>query len=403
MAINWPKVQTEEETLLAAAHGRSIARFGDGELRIAVGGNAISQRGSAALQNDLRHILRGDYAKHALTCIPNLNSVRPSPAMPFYSKYGEAQFSKLLGEQDYGSTWCTRADCAPWIDNDDYWTQFESIWRDKVVALVAGAPDMFEMIGPFARGIRRINAPKTDAYGEIGRIMEEVGKPSGPVIISLGAAGTVLAAKLAARGLWALDVGHVFMFMRHGNRGAYAFTFDDFCSPYYRKQLLQMHGKHVADGKGRWGRSGHRHWSEVKNFANKLGAKWILDYGAGAETFAREAVKEGFRVEQFDAGTDKIVLPKQVDISTSADVLEHVEPEKIDNVLRFLYLIARKGGWHKIALKEANKKLPDGRNAHILLRSPEWWRDAFARAGWSRVTIMPHPSPHKHCILECIK
>lgn len=406
--MKYPTVLGELQTALYATAGASIARFGDGELRIAVGGDSISQRGSLPLTKDLRAILAGDYAKNCLTCIPNLQSRPVSPHYePFYKKYGAEQFTRLMGEQPYGSTWVTRADCAPWIDRPEYWELFRGVWRGKSVTLIAGAPDMGLLLLEDAAGaVDVIPAPKRDAYAKLGEIIEEVGKPSGPVIISLGAAGTVLAAKLARAGVWALDLGHLFMFMRKGNMGAFAFTLDDFASPEYRRELQAAHADHFgAAHKGKWGRSGHRHWNPVKAFMDRLGAKWVLDYGSGAESFKVEAERDksqGYRVEQFDVGTDKIALPKQVDVCFSSDVLEHVEPEKIDNVMRFLFLIARKGGWHKIALKPANKILPiTKRNAHILLRSPEWWADAFRKAGWSTVT--PIETTHKHVTFELTK
>ena len=400
----YPHVHSEWQTALYASAGASMARFGDGELRIAVGGDAVSQKGSLPLAKDLRMILAGDYQKHCMTCIPNLESNPPSPHLdPFYRKYGAPNFTRLYGQQMYGSTWVSRADCAPWIDRPDYWELFRSVWRGKAVTLVSGAPGIACLLEEDAGAIDVIPAPIRDAYTKLGEIIEQVGRPSHPVVISLGAAGTVLAAKLAAAGVWALDVGHLHMFMRKGNMGAFAFTLDDFASPEYRRELQAAHKDHFGTPvKGKWGRSGHRHWEFVKPFCERLGAKWVLDFGSGSESFKPVAEADGYRVEQFDAGTDKIALPKQVDVSFSSDVLEHVEPEKIDNVMRFLYLIARKGGWHKIALKPANKTLPiTGRNAHILLRSPAWWLDAFYKAGWSNVA--PVQESHKHVTFELTK
>lgn len=402
--MNYPTVYDEETTLGWVRLGRSIARFGDGELRIAVGGSAISQAGSALLGVQLRNILAGAYKRHALTCIPRLNANPPSPHMPFYGKYGADNFTRLYGPQPYGSTWVSRADCAPWIDRPSYWDAWASLWRGKDVTYVGGRQNMLDLIvNTGASSARWVRGPVRDAYTELNRIIEEVGKPAHPVIICLGAAGTVLAAKLAEKGVWAIDAGHVHMFMDEKHAGGYAFNLDDFASPEYRAELRAAHADHFGSPvKGKWGRSGSRHWPLVKEFADRLGAKWILDYGSGAETFAPEATAAGYRVEMFDVGTDRLAIPKQVDVSFSSDVLEHVEPEKIDNVMKFLYLIARKGGWHKIALKPANKILPiTKRNAHILLRDPAWWTGAFKKAGWSQINIVQ--CSHKHVTFEVIK
>jgi hypothetical protein len=35
----------------------------------------------------------------------------------------------------------------------------------------------------------------------------------------------------------------------------------------------------------------------------------------------------------------------------------------------------QKAGWFRIACYPAKKHLPDGRNAHLIVQPPEWWRD----------------------------
>jgi hypothetical protein len=63
-------------------------------------------------------------------------------------------------------------------------------------------------------------------------------------------------------------------------------------------------------------------------------------------------------------------------------VLEHVEPDKIEAVLDHLASLVRKSLFVVISLVETAKTLSDGRQAHILLREPEWWRSQFARRGF---------------------
>ena len=56
------------------------------------------------------------------------------------------------------------------------------------------------------------------------------------------------------------------------------------------------------------------------------------------------------------------------------DVLEHVEPELIDNVLDDLQRVTSKKGYFTISCRPASKILKDGRNAHILIQPKEWWK-----------------------------
>jgi hypothetical protein len=55
------------------------------------------------------------------------------------------------------------------------------------------------------------------------------------------------------------------------------------------------------------------------------------------------------------------------------DVLEHIEPDLIDNVLDDLQRLTQEIGFYSISTEPAEKTLPDGRNAHLILQSPHWW------------------------------
>ncbi|HET9469625.1 MAG TPA: hypothetical protein VFO24_00885, partial [Usitatibacter sp.] len=55
------------------------------------------------------------------------------------------------------------------------------------------------------------------------------------------------------------------------------------------------------------------------------------------------------------------------------DVLEHIEPECLDEVLDDLQRVTRKIGFFVIATREAEKTLPDGRNAHLIQEPIAWW------------------------------
>ena len=57
----------------------------------------------------------------------------------------------------------------------------------------------------------------------------------------------------------------------------------------------------------------------------------------------------------------------------SNDVLEHIEPNYVDQVLEHINSLASNYIWLRIDTIPARKSLPDGRNAHLILESPEWW------------------------------
>jgi hypothetical protein len=203
-------VLTEDETLDAALSGKSIARFGDGELRLAVGRGCSSQRANRRLMSELRELLLKP--SPALVCVPRFAS---TPKYRFWPKYDVAMFNDLMVLPTYGSSFITRPDNAPKIDRPDYWERMRQLWRGKDVTLVSsGKKDLRSALDREAKSVRHIPGPESDAYNEVDRLMEVIGTPSHPVIMCLGACATVLAARLAPRGVHALDLGHVGMFMR---------------------------------------------------------------------------------------------------------------------------------------------------------------------------------------------
>jgi hypothetical protein len=186
------------------------------------------------------------------------------------------------------------------------------------------------------------------------------------VIICLGPTATVLAERLAKKGVHALDLGHIGMFMRRLDVDQHI-TMDDLLSPQYKSTLML---KHEQD---RWGASGKSHEPEIRPWAKQLGAQSILDYGCGRGTL-KEAMPD-YDVREFDPGIPgKDMLPTEpADLLVATDVLEHVESDKLNATFCNFRKLARKGLFLTIATKPAKDILPDGRNAHILLRTPDWW------------------------------
>ncbi len=366
--MKYPHVLGERETLAAIAQ-ESISRFGDGELRLAVDGACSSQQADKKLAAELRTILAEP--KNCLVGIPN---AKAGPRIVQWARYTEAPYDALFKAKRYGSAFITRPDSAPSIDTPDYWDAVRDLWRGKDVVLVVGDTKSItpEMLSE-AASVRVVNGPRQNAYAEIGRIEEEIGTPSGTVILCLGAAATVLAYRLAQKGVHALDLGHMGMFMRHA--GAYLTPPEKLASPAYRLQLRLKHGS------VNWGKSGHSHAPEVLAFAEELGARTVLDYGCGRGTLA--ASVPTLKVIEYDPGiAGKDGLPKPADMVVSTDVLEHIEPELLDGVLAHQYRLAGKGAYLVISLRLAREILADGRNAHLVVKPADWWLEKLGAVGW---------------------
>ena len=63
----------------------------------------------------------------------------------------------------------------------------------------------------------------------------------------------------------------------------------------------------------------------------------------------------------------------------STDVLEHIEPVFLDSVLKDIHETFQKNAFLIIATSPAKKFLPDGRNAHLIVETPGWWKDKIEK------------------------
>jgi hypothetical protein len=59
------------------------------------------------------------------------------------------------------------------------------------------------------------------------------------------------------------------------------------------------------------------------------------------------------------------------------DVLEHIEPACLEEVLDDLMRLTKAVGFFSVHTGPAIKTLSDGRNAHLIQQPPEWWLPKF--------------------------
>jgi hypothetical protein len=124
----------------------------------------------------------------------------------------------------------------------------------------------------------------------------------------------------------------------------------------------------------------------LKDFVEHTKPMSILDFGCGKGRLVAR-LQEDFptiTIQGYDPGNtifDINLDEVKVDLLISTDVLEHVEPEHIDKTLEYLSTKSRYI-YHLIALSPAKLILPDGRNAHLIQESPDWWRQRFLDIGY---------------------
>lgn len=327
-----PNVLSEHETLARVLGGQSISRFGDGELRLAVGRACTSQRKEKGIASELRRILADPGP--CLVAIPNFAK---TPRQAGWKPYTEHRFMGLYTAPEYGSSFITRPDNAPWIDESGYWNDLRKLWRDQEVLLVAGDMRSLredEMAEDGAK-VETMWGPRQHAYIQIDEIEEAIGRPSKRVLLCLGACATVLAWRLARKGVHAVDIGHAGMFLRHA--GAYAFKPEQLASEGHRNMCRKGHAESC------WPPVGGVAPKRVARFAEGLAAKSILDYGSGSGWLKRD-LDGTLRVFEYDVGVPgRETLPKPAEVVACIDVLPMVERETQENVIEHVFRLAGRG------------------------------------------------------------
>lgn len=140
-------------------------------------------------------------------------------------------------------------------------------------------------------------------------------------------------------------------------------------------QYAELNAKLHAD-RPDYGTSGQRWASVVSALADMANAVDILDYGCGKQTLA--AALASHRVVGYDPAIPSLSAPpKPADVVVCTDVLEHVEPDCIDDVLDDLCRVTQKAALITVATRPAVKTLADGRNAHLTIQPFTWWREHF--------------------------
>jgi len=143
----------------------------------------------------------------------------------------------------------------------------------------------------------------------------------------------------------------------------------------YQKQLVQLHSKQ------KWGAQGWKALPDVLGLILQYQLKkpTILDYGAGEQTFEKTAkwALPQAKVTSFDPGIPGIdkLAASQWDIIVCTDVMEHVEPQFVDQTLAALRAFTGRAAHLVIACTPAKTILPDGRNAHLTIQPDLWWLD----------------------------
>ncbi len=133
---------------------------------------------------------------------------------------------------------------------------------------------------------------------------------------------------------------------------------------------------------GEYGRKGDRWAKKVEELYNHYKCSSVLDFGCGRAKLSKALPHLSMR--NYDPCIPKrAAAPEPADLVVSCDVLEHIEPDYIDNVLTHIRSLTKVAFFAVIGMEPAMKFLSDGRNAHVLLRPRDWWLDMFGKHKFS--------------------
>lgn len=146
----------------------------------------------------------------------------------------------------------------------------------------------------------------------------------------------------------------------------------------YRALNAELHKTNPKFGSG-----GAKFAKRFEEYVGRYG-KDVLDYGCGKGNLSQ---KFDF-VKNYDPCIPEFsALPKPAAFVVCRDVMEHVEDESIDEVLDHIRFLAFKAAYFEIGTLPSGEILPDGRNCHISLHPPEWWKEKLKRRWRSVKTV----------------
>lgn len=141
-------------------------------------------------------------------------------------------------------------------------------------------------------------------------------------------------------------------------------------SDEYRKQQEHLHQT------TEYGTAAQHYGGLVSQIVEKAEVTHLLDYGCGQRMglLKNLKVKTKLTYQGYDPGVQEYSSdPVPAQLVCCIDVLEHIEPPLLDNVLDHLASLTEQVAFMTIHTGPAIKTLPDGRNAHLTQQPMSWW------------------------------
>jgi hypothetical protein len=205
--IPYPPVIGEFDTIAAVLRGKSLARLGDGELKLIGGKSYFREPENEVLGAELLAVLQRPH-RRCLVGIPTLDE--RGPKYQGWIRHRD-RFAKLLRPErlEYHSAFITRPDSAPWIKCIEFACLMEQLWSGKRAAVLCEPGNkILKAVRLSAKKVKHFRCPHREAYAQIDDMEKEIAAAKPEIaLLSCGPTATCLANRLAARGIHAVDIG----------------------------------------------------------------------------------------------------------------------------------------------------------------------------------------------------
>jgi cyclopropane fatty-acyl-phospholipid synthase-like methyltransferase len=123
---------------------------------------------------------------------------------------------------------------------------------------------------------------------------------------------------------------------------------------------------------------------------NGITLKWLKEFYnvCGNDITIKPAIKNGIDYGcLYEYPIWKFPKTEKFDYTISTDVLEHIPIEKIDESIKRIIEISKKGTIHAICTRAAETKY-EGKQVHLTVKPIWWWRKKFKEHNNSGIEVI---------------
>ncbi|GAA2505890.1 GT-D fold domain-containing glycosyltransferase [Winogradskya humida] len=205
-----------EETMRRVAQERlSLARFGDGELKIMLRPQfgLKFQPWSAGLAGELRAVLEMDGYDPDRLLVAFPYTIRDVHWTGVWLDLWPEVKPLLNPDVHYGSAHVTRPVFFAQLGERGV-QLWRDVWDGQRICVVTGEGSRFKLepaLFDNAKSVEFLYSTPQDAYADLSRLKNELERREADklYLLALGPCGTLVAAWLSQRGRWAIDMGHI--------------------------------------------------------------------------------------------------------------------------------------------------------------------------------------------------